>query len=355
MDVLIQAGHSGIFQPYKPGGGGAPLESSWTADLANRVAGLLREHPAGLSVALVGHWFGYPAPDFVRTTTFKKAYSYHYDAAIYASNTGGFCDRYRPYGASDPRRTRALAAFGPPLSDVPLESQTFADHMRLRRVREVGIPLRAAEPGNPNADVEEAMIANWHAELSEVLHLPIVTSRRNPNTWDYYAYRDTTSQTPMMLIEFGVGQGLDRDLLFNHTDDVAMACYRATLRDLGIPLPEPEPEEADEMAQLTAAQRDLLSLMDPPLSMNADSVRGLVNEVNHYRNVERPALQAEVSGLRSEKDGLARELEQCRNATPPTPPAPEPLKVIEVSVTRLDLAVKTSDGVTSHTSVGEQL
>jgi N-acetylmuramoyl-L-alanine amidase len=98
--VLLQAGHSAQFPPYRTGGGGAPGEAAWATDLAAMLAGRLRA--AGVEVVCIGAWLVngvvVQAPALVTDKDYDLFLSLHYDAAIYAQNTGCIVAR----AANDP-------------------------------------------------------------------------------------------------------------------------------------------------------------------------------------------------------------------------------------------------------------
>jgi len=242
MKVLIQAGHSSDYPPFAPSGGGAPGEAAWTAELGRRLMDRLNAY--GVDVVLVGHWYGYAPPAQAYNQTYDLALFLHYDAAIYASNTGAFADRYRQLGL---RATRP----GAPKVTVAPDDQTIGGHFQLARSRGVPLPMRAGEPGNANADREEAFIATWNDVYAKRTGIPITEQRRNANTYQYYGYAATLDGTPGILIEHGVGQGLDHAELFDHLDDVADAETAAIVQWLGIstdPTPEPSPEPPPDPA-----------------------------------------------------------------------------------------------------------
>jgi N-acetylmuramoyl-L-alanine amidase len=144
--VLIQAGHSAQFPPYRTGGGGAPGEAAWATDLAAVLAGRLRA--AGVEVVCVGAWLVNgavgSAPALVTDEDYDLFLSLHYDAAIYAQNTG--C-----------------------------------------------IVARAAN--DPVGSLADRFIAIWQRRYPATLGIPLHQERVNTNMTDYYAFRDTTAQT----------------------------------------------------------------------------------------------------------------------------------------------------------------
>lgn len=91
------------------------------------------------------------------------------------------------------------------------------------------------------------------------------------------------------------------------------------------------------MPPLTPLQADMLSLMDPPLNLNADSVRQLVSD--------RAALAEQADLLRKELDATKEQLAQV------PPPVPPPT----VTVTSAALAVRVtfSDGRAVEVPVGQ--
>lgn len=221
--VLLQAGHSAQFPPYRTGGGGAPGEAAWATDLAAVLAGRLRA--AGVEVVCVGAWLVNgavgSAPALVTDEDYDLFLSLHYDANLGPTyNTGGFADRYRPerFPKNDPR------------SKYP----------------------------NPNAANEDRFITIWERRYPEATGIPLRNERRNPNSYDYYGYHATTERTCSVLLEHGVGQGLDHAMLFDRIDEVARVDAACVLEYLGITMPE---EEDDDMAKLSEDQRQQLDLL----------------------------------------------------------------------------------------------
>lgn len=202
MRVVIQAGHSAAFPPYRSGGGGAPQEAAWTADLATRIAAHLRT--AGATVDLVGSWLSgqteYAPPAAMRQDADLFA-SLHYDADIYPDRTGCFADRWE-YDAAHVAAKSAHA------------------------------------------------LATWEALYPAATGIPLRNHRRNVNTYRYYAFRAKTANTPGLLIEHGVGQGLDRARLFDGIESIAAIDATAILTHLGI--------QEQEAPMLTDAERTIL-------------------------------------------------------------------------------------------------
>jgi hypothetical protein len=260
--VLLQAGHSAQFPPYRTGGGGAPGEAAWATDLAAMLAGRLRA--AGVEVVCVGAWLVNgvvgSAPALVTDEDYDLFLSLHYDANLGPTyNTGGFADRYRPerFPKTDPR------------SKYP----------------------------NPNAANEDRFIAIWERRYPEATGIPLRNERRNPNSYDYYGYHATTEQTPGVILEHGVGQGLDHATLFDRIDEVARVDAACVLEYLGITTPE----EDDDMA-LTDDQRAILSRM-AELNANSGSIGAWMSEIG--------ALSEENGKLRDEVRGLTDQLAQA--------------------------------------------
>jgi hypothetical protein len=207
--VLLQAGHSAQFPPYRTGGGGAPGEAAWATDLAAMLVGRLRA--AGVEVVCVGAWLVNgvvgSAPASVTDEDYDLFLSLHYDAAIYAQNTG--C-----------------------------------------------IVARAAN--DPVGYLADRFITIWKRRYPAATGIPLHQERVNPNMTDYYAFRDTTAQTPGVILEHGVGQGLDHATLFERINEVARVDAACVLEYLGITAPE---EEDDDMAKLSEDQRQQLDLL----------------------------------------------------------------------------------------------
>jgi hypothetical protein len=240
--VLIQAGHSAQFPPYRTGGGGAPGEAAWATDLAAVLTGRLRA--AGVEVVCVGAWLVngavVQAPALVTDKDYDLFLSLHYDAAIYAQNTG--C-----------------------------------------------IVARAAN--DPAGSLADRFIAIWKRRYPAALGIPLHQERVNPNMTDYYAFRDTTAQTPGVILEHGVGQGLDHATLFDRIDEVARVDAACVLEYLGITTPE----EDEDMAKLSEDQRAILSKM-AELNANSGSIGAWMSEIGALGE-DNEKLRAEVRGL----------------------------------------------------------
>jgi hypothetical protein len=246
--VLIQAGHSAQFPPYRTGGGGAPGEAAWATDLAAMLAGRLRA--AGVEVVCVGAWLVNgavgSAPALVTDKDYDLFLSLHYDAAVYAQNTG--C-----------------------------------------------IVARAAN--DPVGSLADRFITIWKRRYPAATGIPLHQERVNTNMTDYYAFRDTTAQTPGVILEHGVGAldgGLDHTTLFDRIDEVARVDAACVLEYLGITTPE----EEDDMA-LTDDQRAILEKMTG-LNANSGSIDSWLSEIG--------ALSEENGKLRDEVRGLTDQL-----------------------------------------------
>ena len=185
MRVLIQAGHY-------PSAGGAPGEAQWAHDLSQRVASRLEAQ--GVWVGVIGDFFNKPPPPQC-FESWDLFVANHYDADIYADRTGCFADR----AVSDP---------------VGAES--------------------------------DRAIQSWENAYPMMVGIPLRNERRNANTNQYYAFDATAATTPGILIEHGVGQGLDHDVLFAQIDAVSDADAYAILDFLGA-LPEPPPADPCEV------------------------------------------------------------------------------------------------------------
>lgn len=180
MRVLIQAGHH-------PSGGGAPGEAAWSFDLASRIVAQLESQ--GVEVAVIGDFFNMPAPPQC-VEDWDLFVSLHYDADIYPNRTGCFADR---------------------------------------------------ATNDPMGAASDLAIASWEAAYLPATGIPLHNERRNPNTNQYYAFNATTAQTPGIIIEHGVGQGLDHAVLFDQIGVVADADTAAILNFLGVPSVPPAP------------------------------------------------------------------------------------------------------------------
>lgn len=209
MRVLLQAGHH-------PSGGGAPGESSWCFHLAHRIAAKLEA--AGVECAVVGDWLNKPPPPQTRED-WDLFLALHYDAAIYGDgkNTGCFADR---------------------------------------------------ATGDPMAGESDRFIALWETTYPGLLGIPLRNSRRNANTSQYYAFRDTTARTPGVIIEHGCGApvgtggfppGEDAGTLHDRIDEVAEADALAAIVFLGAAAPAPPTEDIgmSRIAELEAILRDV--------------------------------------------------------------------------------------------------
>jgi hypothetical protein len=267
--VLIQAGHSAQFPPYRTGGGGAPGEAAWATDLAAVLAGRLRA--AGVEVVCVGAWLVngklVAAPTTVIDEDYDLFLSLHYDAAIYAQNTGCIVAR----AANDP--VGALA---------------------------------------------DRFIAIWQRRYPAATGIPLHQERVNPNMTDYYAFHATTTQTPGVILEHGVGQGLDHATLFDRIDEVARVDAACVLEYLGITVPE----EEEDMA-LTDDQRAILDKM-AELNANSGSIGAWMSEIG--------ALGEENGKLRDEVRGLTDQLAQA--------PMQTEHSIVSVAVNRKDGSVE---------------
>lgn len=182
--VCIQAGHSQVYAPKRSGGGGAPGEAGWTTDLAQRIADRLTAHD--VDVTLVGAWLVngvVVAAPKEALTNYDLFVSLHYDADIYATRTG--C-----------------------------------------------IAARAAN--DPMGAVADEFLAIWKQDYPTATGIPLHQERVNANMTDYYAFRDTSDKTPGVILEHGIGQGLDHDFLFGQIDAVADADARSICEFLGV-------------------------------------------------------------------------------------------------------------------------
>jgi hypothetical protein len=269
--VLIQAGHSAQFPPHRTGGGGAPGEAAWATDLAAVLTGRLRA--AGVEVVCVGAWLVngavVQAPALVTDEHYDLFLSLHYDAATYAENTGCIVAR----AANDP--VGALA---------------------------------------------DRFIAIWQRRYPAATGIPLHQERVNPNMTNYYAFRDTTAQTPGVILEHGVGQGLDHATLFDRIDEVARVDAACVLEYLGITTPE----EEDDMAKLSDDQRAILDKM-AGLNANNSSIDSWLSEIG--------ALSEENGKLRDEVRGLTDQLAQA--------PMQTERSIVSVAVNRKDGSVDT--------------
>lgn len=263
MKVLLQCGHNAAFPPFRANGGGAPGEAVWTGDVAVRLANRLRV--AGVQVDIVGSWLSggtlYPPPDEA-SRDYDLFVALHYDADVYAVRSGCFAGR----ATLDPL----------------------------------------------GAEADRAIVC-WEAVYPAMTGIPLHRERNNENVRNYYAFRDTTENTPGILIEHGVGQGLDHGCLFDQMELVVEADASAILAYLGVTPAEPEPEEdvgiIDELNSQIAELRQTIA--------ERDSTIGALNE-----DVIKP---------------LRAELEACKNQPPAEPPA-------EIESVSIVTRVRRTDG-----------
>ena len=189
--VLLQRAHY-------PNAGGAPGEAKWTPLLVDKIATILAVH--GYQPIVVDDFYNRNPPPQVSTEC-AIFVADHYDASVYAANTGCFADR----GIHE----------------------TFP---------------RAAD----------AFIAGWSALYPQGTGIPLHNERRNANTNQYYAYAQLSEATPGVLIEHGCGatveqfyngrlypKGDDTDYLWNNLDAVALLDARALLAYLATWNPAP--------------------------------------------------------------------------------------------------------------------
>jgi outer membrane murein-binding lipoprotein Lpp len=108
---------------------------------------------------------------------------------------------------------------------------------------------------------------------------------------DYYAFRDTTAQTPGVILEHGVGQGLDHATLFDRIDEVARVDAGCVLEYLGITAPE----EEDDMSKVQElqAQIDQLNGITKTMQEQIDFKDELLQAANSRAGVA----EAEVERL----------------------------------------------------------
>lgn len=276
--VLIQAGHVGASPPS-----GAPGEAAWTLQAALAIADNLET--AGIGCVVLHDWLNQKPPASVATDA-NLFLAIHYDAAVYGAgkNTGCFADR----AAADPM-----------------------------------------------AAASDRFIREWEALYPAATGIPLHNERRNPNTWDYYAFRDTTADTPGVLLECGVGAptgtggyppGQDAAYLRDHLDEVARCIAVATLHFL---VPEEEPIDVvipDELARLNqelqavTAERDQLQGVNKTLGeqlaekdrllQQADSAAGAWQEEAQKRQQRLDALQHDVlQPLQDQLESLRRQLD----------------------------------------------
>ena len=236
MSVCIQAGHY-------PSGGGAPGEAAWAYELAHRIAAQLEA--AGVQVVVVGAWNldnSNPPPQVRQDHALFV--SLHYDADIYADRTGCFAGR---------------------------------------------------ATNDPMGDQSDKAIRYWEEVYPALTGIPLRKERMNPNVTDYYAFRVTSANTPGILIEHGVGQGLDHATLFDRIGTVAAADANAILQYLGVtahpldePFSSPTPTEDEELA-LTDEERQMVELARQGVTKAVlDTYFGRAAEIGRELLAEKP-------------------------------------------------------------------
>jgi N-acetylmuramoyl-L-alanine amidase len=248
--ILVQCGHSAEYPPFVPYGGGAPGEATWTADLGRRLAARLED--AGVETVLIGSWLSKPPgssawvehnPPKEATEPYDLALCLHYDANLSTTipgyDTGCFADRWEYDSA-------------------------------------------AAEA--------DRFIRIWERSYPEQTGISLHNERRNVNTSRYYAYQ-SIMVPPAILLEHGVGQGLDHATLFERIDEVARVDAACVLEYLGITTPEEEDDMAK--AQELQAQIDQLNGITKTMQEQIDYKDQLLQQANSRAGVA----EAEVERL----------------------------------------------------------
>lgn len=249
--LLLQAGHSSLYPPFQPNGGGAPGEAQWTGELGKRVAARLSTR--GVAVTLVGHWYGGTPPPGVNRP-FDLALSLHYDAP--AKRGDGSWDA----------------------------SGCFADR----------------SPDDPVGDQADRFIALWQRlyPAATGIGLDVYRGVNNPNTDRYYMWAALHPSTPAVIVEHGCGSlvavppypaGDDAAYLHGHLDDVADTDAAAILAYFGI--------LEDDM---TPAQREVLSILAERQLDNPQALRDLYT-YSDQREVDVTNLRAEVAALKAQQ------------------------------------------------------
>lgn len=255
--VILQAGHSASFAPFKTNGGGAPSEAAWTAKLVMLMTPLLTAR--GVDVVAVGTWLvsvggqmvNLPPPP-AATQDADLFLSFHYDAAVYGNSSGN--------------------------------SGAFAD--------------RAAK--DPVGHLSDLFISRWEQIYFPATGLRNAKERRNVNTSNYYAFRDTSPKTPGVILEFGVGApgaGGDAVLLWDFTDKVAYLTANAVVQYLiaegrlepeAAPDPHPDVDPPEEGEPATPDE------IDPRAEWLAQL--GEVVRINPDTAIVKRALEAALAG-----------------------------------------------------------
>jgi hypothetical protein len=293
MRVIVQAGHSALFAPYRPNGGGAPGEAAWTAALAPLIAARLRAH--GVTVSIVGSWLSgtteYPAPPAVKQVA-DLFVGLHYDAPTKHNgewdDSGGFVD----FSPNDPMLTWCE---------------------RFLRIWNRLYPQRTG------------------------IGLDEYRGLNNPNTDRYYVWRSLAAATPAVLIEHGCGSpvpvgeypaGGDRVLLHEHIDVVAAADADAILEYLGLAqFTQPEDidagEEVDAGAQgapdVTLEQQLILDAaarqgLDPA---GIDNLNGINTELGRQVNTLQWLLSLSQKETKERDEAIAQLQQQLADTAPP--------------------------------------
>jgi hypothetical protein len=183
---------------------------------------------------------------------YDLALSLHYDAAVYAQNTGCFADRW--------------------LYDT-----------------------RAADA--------DRFIGIWEALYPAATGIPLHNERRNPNSNQYYAYR-SVPVPPMVLLEHGVGMGDDHALLYDHLDLVAAIDALAITQFLGLE-DDDDVTIREQLDAVTKERDDLQGInktLGEQLAYKDELLKAANNRVGALEHDVIEPLQEQIEGLRRQID-----------------------------------------------------
>jgi hypothetical protein len=247
--VLIQAGHSAAYPPYRPGGGGAPQEAEWATNLAARIADRLTAR--GIEVVLVGAWLIYingvktlvtPPPAVL--ADYDLAFCIHYDALAPGHTTGCFI-------------------------------------------------ARAA--GDPMGAVSDKFIAIWKAAYPAATGIPLKQQYVTVDMTDYYAFRTTSAATPGVIAEHGIGQGDDKAVLFNQIDRVADIDAKCICQFVGVAWDAPvAPAPVDPCADVKQQVADLSSALNLA-NWQKHEFEAYIVDADHRASVDEDAASKDIT------------------------------------------------------------
>ncbi len=215
MKVLIQKSHHSALRD--DGWSGAPGEAEWVGELCHEIDVLLAGSP--IQAVWTDGDLGVVVGDndtliAARHPEFKVDYdafmSLHYDADLYQSPSGDHVSGWF--------WDRAVDSLSGPRDDA-LGAIFYKKYTALS-----GVPM-------------------FHME------------RRNPNTFNYYAFRQTTVKTPGIIVEHGVGApgAPDHDWLRDNLHQIAMTWVSTLYEFGGVALPPPpKPTNGDTIKKALA-------------------------------------------------------------------------------------------------------